>query len=76
MEGLFQPTHLLFFLLILLVGVPILLIVRAHDHRSDQGLAALRQQGQSLPEILHSLEKINSTLERIEHKLEPIRKGD
>ena len=80
MEGLFQPAHLFFIILVL----PILLImawlifrlVRTVDQRVDQEKEALRHQILPPQEILRTLEKINSTLERIEHKLEPTRKGE
>jgi hypothetical protein len=69
-EWLLQPTHLFF------IELPIFFLVRGLNRRADQGDVASRFQSQPSHEILLLLEKINSTLERIEHKLEPTRKAD
>jgi len=77
MEGLLQPTHLFFLLLILVVIVGLIfLLVREVHQGGDRGGVTSGPQSQPSPEILLALEKINNALERIEHKLEATRKSD
>lgn len=76
MELLFQPSRIFLLQVLIILGAIFLVVRRALRQRADQKEAASRQQNQPFPEILLSLEKINSTLERIERKLEPTRKVD
>jgi ABC-type bacteriocin/lantibiotic exporter with double-glycine peptidase domain len=81
MYGLLQPAHLIFisitFLpLLAIVWVWYILFARRIWKQADKQREVSAQQNKILSELVLSLEKINSTLERIEHKLEPLRKGD